>query len=118
MACDCDCTNLTSTNSAIISLRQGDDTDAMGRTITVTVTTDDDWTGYSARFQLGRVYKDYSDVSSKTFNISLSSTDTRKLPLGRIDGYIKFIDANGKYSTEETVIPFDILSMVVSNTGL
>ncbi len=116
--CDCNCSNLPSTNSAIISLRKGDDTDAMGRTITVTITSTADWVGYSARFQLGRVYKDYSDVSSKTFTISLASTDTIKLPVGRLDGYLKFIDADGKYTTDETIIPFDILPMTVRNTGL
>jgi hypothetical protein len=90
----------------------------MGRSITVTVTTEDDWTGYKARFQLGRVYKDYEDVSSKTFNISLSASDTAKLQLGRIDGYLKFIDANDKVITEDTVIQFDVKEMQVRNTGL
>jgi hypothetical protein len=126
MSCDCcncicypDVTGVASTSNIItITLRQGDDTDSMGRSITVTVTTDNDWTGYSARFQAGRIYKDIADVSSKTFNISLSSTETMRLPIGRIDGYIKFIDGNGKVTTDEKVIPFDILPMTVRNTGL
>lgn len=117
--CLCGCqSSIYNTSSGIIPIYKGDDSDAMGKSITVTVITDNDWAGYSARFQIGRIYKDYADVSSKTFNISLSSTDTNKLPLGRVDGYIKIIDADGKVTTDDKTIPFDVLPMEVRNTGL
>lgn len=96
-----------------IELRQGDDSDFFGREIIVHLDTNKDMTGWTAEFKLGNITKNFNNfATSKQLEIVLSKTETESLPEGKLFGYIKITDANGKVGTLET-IPFTIFAKVI-----
>lgn len=103
-------------DSDILYLIKGDDTDfANNIAMSVTLTTTDDLTGWSARFQVGNVIKDFSDITSKLLNIVITKSDTEMLNLGLNKGALKLFDTNGKSITVLQDIKFVVDSKKVLN---
>ena len=90
-----------------ITIIKGDDTNFLeDQFVVVSFNTDYDLSGFTATFQLGDVTLTYGDLSSKRFEIILSSEITSNLKLGKQYGELKLIDTNNKIRTITSVIPF------------
>lgn len=83
--------------------------------LTFTIRTNLDLTGWSAKFKVGWVVKEIADISSKTFEIILTSDDTRNLSYGVQYGSIVLTDSNGNIKTVTNTIPFEVTSGIVEN---
>ena len=99
----------------ITQLTRGDDSDALGEAIVLVLKTDLDLTGFTATFQLANFRQKFNDITSKELYLVFSKKDTRKLPLGRIDGGLKIYTPIGKAHTVIRNIPFEVLPEVVKN---
>lgn len=85
------------------------------RFLTFNIETELDLTGWSAEFVLGYITKKITDISSKTFEVVLSSSETNKLKYGSCHGAIILVDNEGNTKTVVNTIPFEITSKVVEN---
>lgn len=74
-----------------------------------------DLTGWSATFQLGGVTKTINDISSKTFEISLTNQETSRLTYGYQNGTLKLTDDLGQIKTISNTIPFKVVDTVIEN---
>jgi hypothetical protein len=83
--------------------------------LTFTIRTGLDLTGWSAKFKVGWVVKEIADISSKTFEVILTSDDTRNLSYGVQYGSIVLTDSNGNIKTVTNTIPFECISGIVEN---
>lgn len=99
----------------IIQLTRGDDSDALGEKINLIIDTELDLTGWSATFQLANFRQHFEDISSKKLPLVFSKNDSKKLPLGFIEGALKIYNPKGKAHTVIRDIGFEILSEVVRN---
>lgn len=99
----------------IIQLTRGDDSDALGEKIVLNLQTDIDLTGWSAVFQLANFRQKFEDISSKILSLVFTKKDTKKLPLGYINGALKLYNPQGKAHTVIRDLSFEILSEVVRN---
>lgn len=98
-----------------ILIHKGDDTifaDCQ-HFLTFNIETDLDLTGWKAKFVLGWITKEISDISSKQFEIILSSEDTKKLRLGSQCGQIILTDSNGNIKTITNSILFKVVTTVI-----
>lgn len=93
---DCNC------NKSIIILRQGDDTNFNGNTITINMNTKIDLTGWTAIFQLQDLKINFDDISNKKINLVISQEQTNKLEAGDFNGWIKLQDKEGRQCTVYT----------------
>lgn len=98
-----------------ILIHKGDDTifaDCQ-HFLTFNIETDLDLTGWRAKFILGWITKEISDISSKQFEIILSSEDTKTLRLGSQCGQIILTDSNGNIKTITNSILFKVVTTVI-----
>lgn len=98
-----------------ILIHKGDDTifAECQHFLTFNIETDLDLTGWKAKFVLGWITKEISDISSKQFEIILSSEDTKKLRLGSQCGQIILTDSNGNIKTITNSILFKVVTTVI-----
>jgi hypothetical protein len=95
-----------------IVLRQGDDSEFFGREIIINLESGQNMTGWTAEFKLGDIVKSFSNfATTKKLDVVLSKTETASLPVGKLYGYIKITDENGKVGTLDA-IPFNVLAKV------
>ena len=99
----------------IIQLTRGDDSDALGEKIVLNLNTDLDLTGWSAVFQLANFRQSFNDISNKALSLVFTKKDTKKLPLGYINGALKLYNPQGKAHTVIRDLSFEVLSEVVRN---
>ena len=85
------------------------------RFLTFNIETDLDLTGWKAKFILGWITKEIEDISSKSFEIVLSSEETKQLKIGTQHGSIILTDAKGHIKTLANDIPFEVTTAVVEN---
>jgi len=96
-----------------ITIIKGDDTNFLeDQFVVVSFNTDYDLSGFTATFQLGDVILTYGNLSSKQFEIILSSEITSNLKLGKQYGELKLIDTQNRIRTLSSVIPFLIQDSV------
>ena len=100
-----------------ILIYKGDDTifADLRRFLTFNIETNLDLTGWKAKFTLGLITKEISDISSKSFEIILSSEETKNLRLGSQSGSIVLTDSRGHIKTITNSIPFKVTTQVVEN---
>lgn len=100
-----------------ILIYKGDDTifADLSRFLTFNIETNLDLTGWKAKFTLGWITREISDISSKSFEIILSSEETKNLRLGSQSGSIVLTDSNGHIKTITNSIPFEVTTQVVEN---
>lgn len=106
------------TNKQIWTIRQGDATDfADNKSLTIDLSDAPvDLIGYTGRFELGkRLYKDYSDLTSKSIEVVLSASETASLPAGNYSAAFKVFDKKGRPCTVLVDISCEVLPMVVRN---
>ena len=85
--------------------------------LTFIIKTHLDLTGWSAKFILGNITKEFSDISSGTFEVVLSSKETRQLKNGPQNGAIILTDNNGNVKTITNTLPFEVTSEVIENAN-
>lgn len=100
---------------SVITLRQGDDSNALGRETKITIETDLDLTGFKAVFQLGTFQQEFTDITSKELFVVIPRDASANLPAGELDGALKIYDANGLALTVAAKIKFNIEKKVVDN---
>ena len=100
-----------------ILIYKGDDTifADLKKFLTFNIETNLDLTGWKAKFTLGWITKEISDISSKSFEIILSSEETKNLRLGPQSGSIVLTDSIGHIKTITNSIPFEVTTRVVEN---
>lgn len=100
-----------------VIIRQGDATDfADNKSLTINLSnTPDDLAGYRGRFQLGKVIKDYADITSKSIEIILNADETEKVSEGLQYASFKLFDAEGRPCTILEKIPYRVLPKRVEN---
>lgn len=99
----------------MITIRRGDDLNAMGRTFVFVINTDRDLTSFKGVFEIDGFRQTWDDITGKRLNIVMSRDDTYKLKLGKRIGYIKVYDEHDLAHTIEKEIEFNILPEVVGN---
>ncbi len=100
---------------SVITLRQGDDSNALGREIKITLDTDLDLTGFKAVFQLGDFRQEFNDITSNELFVVIPAAESEKLEVGPLAGALKIYDANGLALTVAVEIKFNIEEKVVDN---
>ena len=100
---------------SVITLRQGDDSNALGREIKIALDTDLDLTGFTAVFQLGDFRQEFDDITSKELFVVIPAAESEKLTVGKMDGALKIYDANKLALTVAVEIKFNIEEKVVDN---
>ena len=100
-----------------IMIRQGDDTNALGNSITFVLNTEIDLTGFTAVFQVDSVRYEWDDITSKRLELVLTAEQTATLPVGTSYGALKIYDADGLANTIIANIPVYVQPMVVENGG-
>ena len=100
----------------MITIRRGDDLNAMGRSYVFVLNTERDLPSSSrAVFEIDGFRQKWDDLSSKRLEILMSRDDTYKLKLGERVGYIKVYDEYNLAYTIEKEIKFNVLQEVVGN---
>ena len=93
----------------MITIRQGDDSDFNGHSITFNLKTDKDLAGWQARFQLQDLLFTFDNIETKQVNLVITSEQSEQLETGTCFGYLQLIDNNGKkgtvYYVEFVVMP-------------
>lgn len=100
---------------SVITLTQGDDSNALGEEINIVLETDMDLTGFKAVFQLGDYQQEFDDITSKKLSVVIPRDASEKLEVGPMDGALKVYDASGLARTVEKEIKFLIEAKVVEN---
>ena len=100
-----------------ILIHKGDDTIFADVTkfLTFNIDTALDLEGFKAQFTLAYIEKTIDDISSKSFDVVLTASDTAKLWLGEQNGKLILFDSVGNRKTILTTIPFLITNDVVEN---
>ena len=100
-----------------ILIHKGDDTIFADVTkfLTFNIDTALDLEGFKAQFTLAYIEKTIDDISSKSFDVVLTASDTAKLWLGEQNGKLTLFDSVGNIKTIATNIPFLITNDVVEN---
>ena len=93
---------------ACIKLTRGDDSNALGEQIIITLKSEIDLSGYSALFQLGEFRQKFDDISSGELEIVIPAAESRNLPVGRMSGSLKIFDPDGLQKTVVRNIMFQI----------
>ena len=83
--------------------------------LTFSIETDLDLTGWTAKFVLGYITKEITDISSKSFEVVLTANETNKLKYGSANGAVILMDNEGNAKTVVNTIPFEITSKVIEN---
>lgn len=106
---DCECPQ------DMIVITQGDDSNAIGGSIILELDTDIDLQGWTARFQIGDLIWDFSDITSKTLELTITRAQSAQLPVGDNWGALKIYDASGLAKTVIRNIKVMVRAEVVSN---
>lgn len=101
--------------SDIIHLVQGDDSNALGNKITISLTSNLDLTGFTAVFQLKNYRQKWDDITSKKLEVVIPRSVTEKLTVGEHKGGLKIYDQNGLAKTIIKDIKFRVSREVVEN---
>lgn len=107
------CTQLEQKKS--IMLTAGDDSNAFGNTITITITSDLDMTGWKAIVQLDKFQWDFSDLADGPKTWDISREITSQLAAGEYEAAIKVFDATGLCRTVLRGIAVYVNEQVVDN---
>ena len=92
----------------IIKLTQGDDSNALGGKIIITLQSETDLVGYTAKFRLGAFLQTFDDITSGELSIVIPAEESAKLPAGLLSGSLKIFDADGFQKTVLRNIMFQI----------
>lgn len=100
-----------------ILIHKGDDTIFADVTkfLTFNISTALDLKGFKAQFTLAYIEKTIDDISSKSFDVVLTASDTAKLWLGEQKGKLILFDSVGNRKTISTTIPFIVTTDVIEN---
>ena len=100
-----------------ILIYKGDDTifANVNKFLTFNLETDLDLTGWQAKFILGSITREINDISSKSFEVILSSEETKNLRFGSQSGSIVLTDSKGHIKTITNSILFKVTTQVVEN---
>lgn len=109
MAC---CENLPKES---IMLTQGDDSNAMGRSIEITIETEEDLTGWSAFVQLEQFQWEFDDLTAGPLEWVITRDITEQLAPGEHLAAIKLFDSNDLCATVKRDIPVFVNTLVVEN---
>lgn len=109
MAC---CENLPKES---IMLTQGDDSNAMGRSIEITIETEEDLTGWSAIVQLEQFQWEFDDLTAGPLEWVITRDITEQLAPGEHLAAIKLFDSNDLCATVKRDIPVFVNTLVVEN---
>ena len=100
----------------MIYIHKGDDTDFNNSSfLRFELDTEWDLTGWKAKFILHSVIKEIDDISTKVFDIHLSSQETKNLPLGKLNNELKLVDEEGKVKTIGKDIEIEVTNDIVDN---
>ena len=100
-----------------ILIHKGDSTTFadVNKFLTFHIQTQLNLTGWKARFILGWITKEIEEINNKTFEVILTSEETKQLRLGSQTGSIILIDSEGQIKTVVNNIPFEVTTAVVEN---
>ena len=100
-----------------ILIHKGDSTTFadVNRFLTFHIQTQLNLTGWKAKFVLGWITKEIEEINNKTFEVILTSEETKQLRLGSQTGSIILIDSEGQIKTVVNNIPFEVTTAVVEN---
>lgn len=100
----------------VITIVKGNDTDFNGvNLITINLITEIlDLSTFKATFKLGKITRNFDDISSGAITINFTAAETLTLPPFSY-GTLNLIDTAGKLATIENVIPFKVIDVVDNN---
>ena len=102
--------------TVIVPVLQGDAFDFNNEVkLRFNLTTTIDLTGYTGRFQVKDIVKDYADITSKSIVIKLSANETAALPVGDVPAAFKIYDADKRPRTIYSDIIFRVERQRVKN---
>ena len=100
----------------MIYIHKGDDTDFNDSSfLRFELETDWDLTGWKAIFVLDSIVKEIDDISSKSFDVHLSSKETKNLPCKVLTNELKLMDEDGKIKTIAKDIKISVTNEIVLN---
>lgn len=91
-----------------IKLIQGDDSNALGERIIITLKSEVDLSGYSALFQLGSFQQRFNKLTSPELEIIIPASASKNFPVGPLFGSLKIFDSEGLQKTVIRNIMFHI----------
>lgn len=106
---------LNNCGGTAIQITAGDDSNALGNTITIKLTTDVNLTGYSMIFELCGQTWTFDDITSGEVPLQITREQSIQFPTGTQYGAIKIFDEYGLCKTVLTDIPFYVKPLVVKN---
>ena len=71
-----------------------------------------DFSDFKAVFSLCGITKTYNDLSSGYISINFNAQETASLPFGEQFGTLKLVDTQNRIATIESLIPFELVSVV------
>ena len=99
-----------------IVITRGDDSDSFNNTITITMNTELDLTGYKAIFQICKEQWVFDDISSKQISIVIDKDRSMKFKEGTYYAAFKLFQPDGLCKTAFRDIPVYVKEIVVDNT--
>lgn len=87
----------------------------VNRFLTFNIKTPLNLTGWKAKFILGWITKEIDEIKNKSFEVILSSEETKQLRLGSQCGSVILTDSEGHIKTVVNNIPFEVTTAVVEN---
>lgn len=96
----------------VIKIRKGDSTDFFYG-IKINLKGVGDLTGWQAYCQIGRVLKEYPDISEGFIPFILDAKDTDQLDIGSYKVYVKFIRPDGAVGTSTQYFTIEVYEEVV-----
>lgn len=98
-----------------IVITRGDDSNAFDNTITITIKTDLDLTGYHAIFQVAKEQWVFDDISDKKISIVFDKATSMKFKEGTYYAAMKLFEPSGLCKTVFRDIPVYVREIVVCN---
>lgn len=99
----------------MLEVRRGDDLNAFGKEVVVTLNTERDLISCRAVFELDGFRQEWDDVTSKRLLLVMTREDTYKLKVGQRFGHVKIYDQNNLAETVEKEISVFVHPEVVKN---
>lgn len=100
-----------------IVITRGDDSNAFNNTITITIKTDLDLTGYKGVFQIAKEQWIFDDISEKKIEIVISKDVSMKFREGTYYAALKLYEPSGLCKTVFRNIPVYVQEIVVNNVN-
>ena len=98
-----------------IVITRGDDSNAFNNTITISMTTELDLTGYKAVFQIGKEQWIFDDITEKIINIVVDKDTSMKFHEGTYYAALKIFEPDGLCKTVFRDIPVYVREIAVNN---